>query len=82
MAAETEVKTEDGGFELFEISPFSEEAAGQIVEICKSLDRPIREDEKIREELVAALPGYLDGSRTLEETLDSLEGGLKMYLAE
>lgn len=82
IAAATSIVTEDGGEEMFIIDPFSDEIAQRIMKLCQGLDRPAREDEKIREELISALPGYLDGSRTLEETLDSLEGGLRMYLAE
>lgn len=82
MAAATMIVTADGGEEMFEILPYSEEITQRIVELCRKLDRPVAEDAKIREELIAALPGYLDGSRTLKDTLDSIEGGLRMYLAE
>ena len=82
VAAETMVVTEGGGMEPFEIGDFSQEIAQKLVEISRNLDRPAVEDNKIREELIGALPGYLDGSRTLEETLDAIEGGLRMYLAE
>lgn len=82
MSAATSITAADGSEEMFEILPYSEDITKRIVELCRELDRPAVEDAKIREELIAALPGYLDGSRTLEETLDSIEGGLKMYLAE
>lgn len=82
MAAVTSIETADGGQEMFEILPYSQEITQRIIDLCRELNRPMVEDAKIREELIAALPGYLDGSRTLEKTLDSIEGGLKMYLAE
>lgn len=82
VAAVTTIETEDGGQEMFEILPYSQEITERIADLCRKLDRPVVEDAKIREELIAALPWYLDGSRTLEETLDSIEGGLRMYLAE
>ncbi len=82
LAMETAIETDDGGMEEFVIGDFSQETARELVEICERLERPAVEDSKIREELAAALPGYLDGSRSLEETLDAVEGGLKMYLAE
>lgn len=76
------IETEDGGVQMFEIHQYSQKIAQRIIDLCGKLDRPAVEDSKIREELIAALPGYLDGSRTLEDTLDGIEGGLKMYLAE
>lgn len=82
VAAATAIETEGGGMEMFEINPYSDEITQRILALCLGLEKPAKEDEKIREELIAALPGYLDGSRTLEQTLDSLEGGLRMYLAE
>ncbi len=71
-----------GQEEIFDIGEYSPETAKKLTDICKALDRPVVEDAKIREELLAALPTYLDGSRTLEETLDSIEDGLRIYLAE
>lgn len=82
VAAVTTIQTADGGEEMFEVMPYSDEVAKRLAIFCQELERPAREDAKIREELIAALPGYLDGSRSLEQTLDSLEGGLRMYLAE
>lgn len=82
VAAVTTIQTAGGGEEMFDIMPYSDEVAKRLVTFCRKLERPAREDAKIREELISALPGYLDGSRSLEQTLDSLEGGLRMYLAE
>mgnify|MGYP007106156209 FL=1 len=52
------------------------------MELCKGLDRPYTEDAKIREVLIDTLPLYLQGTQSLEETIEKIEGGLKMYLAE
>lgn len=82
LAMETALITEDGGMETFQILDYSQEIAKELAEICKGLNRPAVEDVKIREELIDALPGYLSGSKSLEETLDTIEGGLRMYLAE
>ena len=40
------------------------------------------EDAKIREVLTEALGAYLEGSQTNEATVQRIEDGLKMYLAE
>lgn len=82
VIAVTVIETADGGQEMFEVVDYDLETAKRLTELCKGLKRPVVEDEKIRQELISALPGYLDGSRTLEQTLDSIEGGLRMYLAE
>ena len=50
--------------------------------LCEGLDKPVGEDAKIREVLIEALGGYLEGSRSREDTVQKIEDGLKMYLAE
>ncbi|MCM1540965.1 MAG: extracellular solute-binding protein [Blautia sp.] len=81
-AAETMIEVGDGASEIFQIGVFSEEVARRLVEMCEGLDRPRKEDAKIREVLIDTLPGYLQGTQSLEETLDQIDGGLRMYLAE
>lgn len=81
-AAEAMIDIGDGMTEVFTIAAFGEKDAQKLKGLCKTVYVMAKEDDKIREELTAALPGYLDGSSTLEETLDKIEGGLKMYLAE
>lgn len=81
--AEAETDIEAGGsYVEFRISDFSPETAEKLVIICKRLDKPVREDAKIREVLIEALGGYLNGEQSREETVRMIEGGLKMYLAE
>ena len=79
--AETEIEAEGGPVE-FRILDFPKETADRLVEACRGLDRPIGEDEKIREVLTESLENYLKGGQSLEETVQRIEDGLKMYLAE
>jgi len=79
--AETAI-TVDGGYEVFQIKQYPEETSDKLLAICKNLNRPIKEDSKIREVLIEALGGYFDGSQSKEDTIQKIEGGLKMYLAE
>ncbi len=81
--AEAETDIEAGGSHVeFRILDFSRETAEQITAMCKSLDRPVGEDGKIREVLTEALEGYLTGGQSGERTVQRIEDGLKMYLAE
>lgn len=66
----------------FTIKDFPPETAQKLVEICKGLNRPAGEDDKIREVLIEALEGYFNGGQSRESTLQKVEDGLKMYLAE
>ena len=79
--AETAIMV-DGGYEEFQIKSYSQETAEKLLELCKTLCKPIQEDSKIREVLIEALEGYLNGNQSKEETIQQIEGGLKMYLAE
>lgn len=81
-AAETMIEVGDGAEELFRIDAYPEETAQRLVALCRGLDHPRKEDAKIREVLIETLPGYLQGTQSLEETLDKIDGGLRMYLAE
>lgn len=79
--AETAIMV-DGGYEVFQIKDYSEDIAERLVTLCKGLDKPVKEDSKIREVLIEALEGYLTGDQSKEETIQKIESGLKMYLAE
>lgn len=79
--AETAIEAE-GGSVPFTIKDFTPETAQRLVEICKGLNKPVGEDAKIREVLIEALEGYFNGGQSREDTLQKVEDGLKMYLAE
>lgn len=79
--AETEISA-DGGYVEFKVRQYSPETAQRLVELCKSLEKPAVEDEKIREVLAEALEGYLRGEQDTAGTVQKIEDGLKMYLAE
>lgn len=80
--AYTSIQMGDGNYEEFEIKAFSAEDAAKLVEICKTVNVRAKKDEKIKEELVNGLRALLEGSMTMEQSIDAIEGGLKMYLAE
>ncbi len=76
------IAADDGGTIDFESKAYSPETAARLSAICQTLDRPIKEDAKIREVLAECLGAYLDGTSTKEDTVQKIEDGLKMYLAE
>lgn len=78
----TTIEIGEGMQQEFIIESFSVEDANGLVERCKEVFVKAKEDDQIRQVLIETLPEYLNGSKSLEETLDSIEGGLKMYLAE
>lgn len=82
MTAATMIMADDGNYIEFDSKPYSRETAMRLTAICESLDTPIREDAKIREVLAECLGGYLNGTQSLEQTIQKIEDGLKMYLAE
>lgn len=82
IAACTEIEVGDGATEVFNILAYPKETADKLMELCRQLDRPVVEDAKIREVLIDEFGDYLNGSKTLDETVSQIEGGLKMYLAE
>ena len=73
---------DDGSYLEFESKPYSKEVAKRLIDICKTLDTPVKEDTKIREVLIESLGGYLNGTESLEAAIQRIEDGLKMYLAE
>lgn len=82
LRASTMIMAEDGSYLEFDSKSYPRETAMRLTSICESLNTPIREDAKIREVLIECLGGYLDGSQSLEQTIQKMEDGLKMYLAE
>lgn len=78
----TMIMADDGGYINFESKPYSEKTAQRLLDLCRTLDTPTKEDAKIQEVLTDCLYGYFKGGQSLEETLGKIEDGLKMYLAE
>lgn len=66
----------------FKIIVVSEENANRLIEMCKNVHKRLVEDEQIEKVVAEALPAYLNGSATLEQTVSTIESGLRMYLAE
>ena len=81
-SAVVSIGTDIGDGMMFESKPYSQETAQKLCAMCKALDRPVKEDAKIREVLIECLGPYLEGSRSREDTVQKIEDGLKMYLAE
>ncbi|MCM1057428.1 MAG: extracellular solute-binding protein [Firmicutes bacterium] len=82
MSAVVAVMADDGGYIEFESKPYSQATAEALMALCERLDAPVKEDIKIREMLLECLGGYLEGTQSLEQTIQKMEDGLKMYLAE
>lgn len=80
--AYTTIMLGDGQSIGFEIRDFDDTQAAELMEMCKKLDRKVVVDEEVNEKLTDSVAGYLDGSRTLDETVERVEAGLRMYLAE
>lgn len=82
LSACTSIETADGGEEMFYIEDYSKEIAEKLHTLCRTVDKPVQTDDKIREVLIETLGEYFGGSQSMEETIQKIEGGLKMYLAE
>ncbi len=81
MAA-TMIKGDDGSYIEFDSEAYPLETAQRLASLCEQLDKPVKEDAKIREVLVECLDAFLQGSQSKEDTVQKIEDGLKMYLAE
>ncbi|WP_251205297.1 ABC transporter substrate-binding protein [Acetatifactor aquisgranensis] len=78
----TSLEAGDGDYIQFESKAYPKETADRLVAMCQALDKSVGEDAKICEVLTENLGGYLDGSRSKEDTIQKIEDSLKMYLAE
>ncbi len=81
-SAATMIVSSDGGYNEFVSEAYPKETADRLAALCGTLTEPIREDAKIKEVLTQCLGGYLDGTQTMEETIQKIEDSLRMYLAE
>lgn len=80
--AYTMIDVGEGLAEEFHIKSYSQEDAEKLMDTCRQVTNIALKDDVVLEQLSAALAGYLDGSQTLEATVDKIDGGLRMYLAE
>lgn len=80
--AYTSIEVAEGVYEEFIIKQFSETDARKLADLCNELHVEAGHDTQIAKVLHENLPMYLLETQSLEETLDLIEGGLKMYLAE
>ena len=78
----TMIMADDGSYLEFDSEAYPKETADRLVKLCQGLEKPIKEDAKIREVLIECLGAYLDGTQPKEDTIQKIEDGLKMYLAE
>ena len=72
----------DGSSVEFAIKSYSEETAKQLMDLCKTATLCLKEDTQIETSLTESLQAYLNGQASVEEAMDTVEGSLKMYLAE
>ena len=72
----------DGSSVEFVIKSYSAETAKHLMELCRTADLCLKEDNQIEISLTESLQAYLQGQATVEEAMDAVEGSLKMYLAE
>ena len=72
----------DGSSVEFPIKSYSAETAQQIAAMCRNATLCLKEDDQIEAALTESLPSYLQGQATVEEAMDTIEGSLRMYLAE
>ncbi|MCI8286438.1 MAG: extracellular solute-binding protein [Lachnospiraceae bacterium] len=78
----TSIEADDGSYVGFESKSYSQETADRLAAMCETLDKPVKEDAKIRQVLAECLGEYLKGAQPEEETVQKIEEELKMYLAE
>lgn len=82
VAAYTTIQGADGTSIGFDIQDFDQAQKQKLVTICEAVNKKAVYDEEINQKLTDAMDGYLKGERSLEETVDQIEAGLRMYLAE
>ena len=66
----------------FTVGAQSKEDCDRIIELCRGLNKKVVDDAQINLVISDVLSSYLDGSSSLEDTIDKIDRGLNMYLAE
>lgn len=79
--AYTDIEVAGGQYVEFVIGVISPENSQKLVDLCKKVDKKIVEDPKIEEVITQVLPSYVN-SYSLNDTVNQIEKGLNMYLAE
>lgn len=78
----TMIQMPGGDVKDFTVGAQSKEDCDRIIELCRKLNKKVVDDTQINLVVSDVLPSYLDGSSSLEDTIDKIERGLNMYLAE
>lgn len=81
-AAYTTIQGADGTSIGFEILDLDQTQKQKLMIICEAVDKRAVSDQEINQKLADAMDGYLKGQKSVEETVDQVEAGLRMYLAE
>lgn len=80
--AYTSIEISEGMSQEFAIGTYEDVEADKLMNLCKSVNKATKADSKVEEEIIAAIPGYLKGTQSLEDTITKIEDGLRLYLAE
>ena len=81
-AAYTTIEGADGQEIGLDIEPIKAPDADKLEAICESLSKKTMQDAKVLEELKKAVPDYLLGRQSLDDTISKIQDGVKIYLAE
>ncbi len=78
----TMIQLPGGVIKDFTVGAQSKEDCDRIIELCRGLNKKVVDDAQINLVISDVLSSYLDGSSSLEDTIDKIDRGLNMYLAE
>lgn len=81
-AAYTTIEGADGQEIGLNIEQIKAADADRLETICESLSQKTMQDAKVLEELKKAVPAYLLGRQSLDDTISKIQDGVKIYLAE
>ena len=81
-AAYTTIAGADGQEIGLDIEQIKAADADRLETICESLSQKTMQDAKVLEELEKAVPAYLLGRQSLDDTISKIQDGVKIYLAE
>ena len=81
-AAYTTIAGADGQEVGLDIESIKAADADKLEALCDSLSKKTVKDDKVLEELEKAVPAYLLGRQSLDDTISKIQDGVKIYLAE